>query len=128
MAVRADYSVKAYLDADEMASALFSCSLAVCRAGAGTLAELAAFRKPSILVPYPHAFGDHQRYNAQAFVDIGAADLLPQAELHAANLEAKVKGWLEDPARGEAAASALAKWDKPGAATEILGILEEAAR
>jgi UDP-N-acetylglucosamine--N-acetylmuramyl-(pentapeptide) pyrophosphoryl-undecaprenol N-acetylglucosamine transferase len=128
MAVRADYTVKAFLDAGEMASALFSCSLAVCRSGAGTMAELAAFRKPSILVPYPHAFGDHQRFNALAFQAIGAADVLPQPELHAAKLEALIEGWLSDQARCENAAAALAAWDKPGAASEILGILEEATR
>lgn len=128
MAVRADYTVKAYLDANEMASALFSCSLAVCRAGAGTLAELAAFRKPSILVPYPHAFSDHQRLNALAFHRLGAADVLPQDELSAAKLEGLIQGWLGDQGRYETAASALANWDKPGAAEEILGILEEAAQ
>lgn len=127
MAVRADYTVKAYLDAAEMASALFSCSLAVCRSGAGTLAELAAFRKPSILVPYPRAFADHQTANAREFQDMGAADVVPQTELRAATLEAKIEGWLSDRSRVEGAESALAAWDKPGAAAAILGILEEAA-
>ncbi len=128
MAVRADYTVKAYLDAAEMASALFSCTLAVCRSGAGTLAELAAFRKPSILVPYPHAFGDHQRLNAEAFVNLGASDLLPQSELRAAELEAKIDAWIGSPVRIEQASAALAVWDKPEAASQILGILEEAAQ
>jgi UDP-N-acetylglucosamine--N-acetylmuramyl-(pentapeptide) pyrophosphoryl-undecaprenol N-acetylglucosamine transferase len=128
MAVRADYTVKAYLDAAEMASALFSCSLAVCRSGAGTLAELAAFRKPSILVPYPHAFGDHQRLNALEFERMGAAEVLPQAELRAANLESRILGWLRRPERIEAAERSLAAWDKPGAADDILGILEGAAQ
>lgn len=128
MAVRSDYTVKAYLDAAEMASALFSCSLAVCRSGAGTLAELAAFRKPSVLVPYPHAFGDHQRLNALEFEKMGSADVLPQSELRAAVLEDRIEGWLGDRARVERAERALAAWDKPGAAAAILGILEEAAQ
>ena len=128
MAVRADYTIKAYLDAAEMASALFSCSLAVCRSGAGTLAELAAFRKPSILVPYPLAFGDHQRFNALEFEKMGAAELLLQAELRANALESRIEGWLGDGARCERAAASLAAWDKPDAARRILGILEEAAQ
>lgn len=128
MAVQADYAVKAYLDAQEMASTLFTCSLAVCRSGAGTLAELAAFRRPSVLVPYPLAFGDHQRLNAEAFEKIGAADVLPQSELRAAELEARILAWIEQPDRIKRASEALAAWDKPGAASEILGILEEAAQ
>lgn len=128
MAVRSDYSVKAYLDAGEMASALFSCSLAVCRSGAGTLSELAAFRKPSILVPYPHAFGDHQRLNALEFERIGAAESLPQNALHASKLEAAIEGWLGDRARIAKAEAALAAWDKPGATEAILGILDQAKR
>ena len=128
MAVRADYTVKAYLDATEMASALFSCTLAVCRSGAGTLAELAAFRKPSVLVPYPQAFGDHQSSNALEFQAMGAADVVPQSEFRASVLESKIAGWLSDRGRCERAAEGLAAWDKPGAAAAILGILEEAAQ
>jgi UDP-N-acetylglucosamine--N-acetylmuramyl-(pentapeptide) pyrophosphoryl-undecaprenol N-acetylglucosamine transferase len=128
MAVRSDYTVKAYLDADEMASALFSCSLAVCRSGAGTLAELAAFRKPSILVPFPTAFGGHQRLNALEFEKIGAAEVVEQSGLRAAVLETKIEGWLQDAGRRDRAAESLAAWDKPDAAERILGILEEAAQ
>ncbi len=128
MAVRSDYTIKAYLDAAEMASALFSCSLAVCRSGAGTLAELAAFRKPSILVPFPSAFGDHQRFNALDFEKMGAGEVVLQSELRAAVLEARILGWLGDRGRLERAEASLAAWDKPGAAAAILGILEEAAQ
>ena len=128
MAVRSDYTVKAYLDADEMASALFSCSLAVCRSGAGTLAELAAFRKPSILVPFPMAFGGHQKLNALEFEKMGAAEVVEQSGLRAAVLETKITGWLQDAGRRDRAAESLAAWDKPDAAERILGILEEAAK
>lgn len=127
MAMKADYSVKAYLDADEMASALFSCSLVVSRSGAGTLAETAAFRKPAILIPYPQSFGDHQRLNAMEFLQMEAADIVDQTELNAAALEKLILGWLEDEPRCEKARIALAVWDKPDAADEILAILEEVA-
>ena len=128
MAVKADYSVKAYLDAEEMAAALFSCSLVVCRSGAGTMAEIAVFRKPSILVPYPAAFRDHQLHNAEEFARIGASDIVLQTDLRASTLEAKIEGWLDNPERVAAAEKALAAWDKPDAAAQILAILEEAAR
>lgn len=45
----------------------------ICRAGAGTCAEVAALGKPSIMVPYPYATGDHQTHNAKAFSEIGGA-------------------------------------------------------
>ncbi len=128
MALSADYTVKAYLDAEQMASALFSCTLAVCRSGAGTLAELAAFRKPSVLVPFPAAFRDHQRLNADEFKAMGAGDVILQRDLRAAELERKIVDWLQDPKRREAASVSLAEWDKPNAAAEIIGILREAAK
>jgi UDP-N-acetylglucosamine--N-acetylmuramyl-(pentapeptide) pyrophosphoryl-undecaprenol N-acetylglucosamine transferase len=55
--------------------------LAICRAGASTCAELKAFALPALLVPYPHAANDHQRFNAQAMVDRGVADLIDQGDI-----------------------------------------------
>lgn len=127
MAVKSPYEVKAYLEADEMASALFSSSLAICRSGAGTIAELAAFRKPAILVPYPHAFGDHQLHNAKEMESIGAATLLQQEDLHPSALEGRIQMWLTDGALQAAAVIALAKWDIPDAVPRILKLVEEAA-
>lgn len=128
MALNADYTIKAYLDAEQMSSALFSCSLAVCRSGAGTLAELAAFRKPSVLVPFPAAFRDHQRLNAEEFKSMGAADVILQRDLTASALEKKIVDWLGDESRRERAAESLAQWDRPNAAADILNVLEEAAQ
>lgn len=123
MAVDAPYEMKAYLDAEEMSAAMFSASVVVCRSGAGTMAELAAMRRPAVLVPFPRAFGDHQTANAREFEAIGAADLLPQGLLSATTLEARILSWLHDPGRAAAAAEALARWDRPGAVDEILGLL-----
>lgn len=128
MAIKADYSVKAYLDAEEMATALFSCSLAICRSGAGTLSELAAFRKPSILVPYPHAHGQHQLHNAREFETMRAAEVAQQGSLSPATLEARIHRWLgDDPAR-RAAESALADWDVPDSVPKILDLVAGAAK
>ncbi|MDR2677548.1 MAG: glycosyltransferase [Puniceicoccales bacterium] len=55
--------------------------LAICRAGAGTIAELIRGQTPSILVPYPTATGDHQTLNARAHAEAGMAILLPQNQL-----------------------------------------------
>jgi UDP-N-acetylglucosamine--N-acetylmuramyl-(pentapeptide) pyrophosphoryl-undecaprenol N-acetylglucosamine transferase len=74
-------SVREYLD--DMASAYGAADLVVCRSGASTLAELAAQRAPSILVPYPHAAANHQDFNARVFERAGAAVRLPEGELGA---------------------------------------------
>jgi UDP-N-acetylglucosamine--N-acetylmuramyl-(pentapeptide) pyrophosphoryl-undecaprenol N-acetylglucosamine transferase len=62
---------------DDMPRRLAEAELVVCRAGATTLAELAAAGRPAILVPYPHAADDHQRLNAEAVRDAGGAVVLP---------------------------------------------------
>jgi len=126
MGLGPDYVLRAYLEADEMASALFAAEIAVCRSGAGTLAELAAFRRPSVLVPYPHAFGDHQRANAREFVEIGAAEVLEQSDLDATRLEARLRLWVDDRERQVAAARALAEWDIPDATERLLALLDRA--
>ncbi|HSF48466.1 MAG TPA: undecaprenyldiphospho-muramoylpentapeptide beta-N-acetylglucosaminyltransferase [Burkholderiales bacterium] len=66
---------------DDMAARYAQCDLVICRAGALTVAELAAAGIPSILVPFPHAVDDHQTVNARYLSQSGAAILLPQSEL-----------------------------------------------
>lgn len=65
---------------DDMASAYAWADLVICRAGALTLAELAAAGVPAILVPYPHAVDDHQTKNAEAMVAAGAARLVSETD------------------------------------------------
>jgi UDP-N-acetylglucosamine--N-acetylmuramyl-(pentapeptide) pyrophosphoryl-undecaprenol N-acetylglucosamine transferase len=71
------YHLVKYLD--DMAHA--AADVAVCRAGASTLAELAAVGLPSILIPYPHAADDHQRKNARLFVAHNAAVVIEDTNL-----------------------------------------------
>ncbi|WP_422730546.1 undecaprenyldiphospho-muramoylpentapeptide beta-N-acetylglucosaminyltransferase [Litchfieldella xinjiangensis] len=66
---------------DDMAAAYEWADLIVCRAGALTVAELAAAAKPSLLVPFPHAVDDHQTINARVLVNAGAARLMSQSDL-----------------------------------------------
>ena len=65
----------------DMPEMLAESSLAVCRAGGTTLAELSAAGTPALLLPYPHAADDHQRKNAEVFVAAGAAQMLDEREL-----------------------------------------------
>ena len=66
---------------EDMAGAYEWADLVICRAGALTVAELAAVGVASILVPFPHAVDDHQTGNARFLVNVGGAFLLPQSEL-----------------------------------------------
>jgi UDP-N-acetylglucosamine--N-acetylmuramyl-(pentapeptide) pyrophosphoryl-undecaprenol N-acetylglucosamine transferase len=66
---------------EDMAAAYGDADIAVCRAGATTVAELTAAGVASILVPFPHAVDDHQTTNARFLSEAGAAILLPQSEL-----------------------------------------------
>jgi UDP-N-acetylglucosamine--N-acetylmuramyl-(pentapeptide) pyrophosphoryl-undecaprenol N-acetylglucosamine transferase len=66
---------------EDMAGAYEWADVVICRAGALTIAELAAAGVASILVPFPHAVDDHQTGNAKFLVNVGGAFLLPQSEL-----------------------------------------------
>ncbi|MES2770487.1 MAG: undecaprenyldiphospho-muramoylpentapeptide beta-N-acetylglucosaminyltransferase [Pseudomonadota bacterium] len=70
----------------DMAGAYAWADLVICRAGALTVAELAAVGVASIMVPFPAAVDDHQTANAQYLSRVGAAIVLPQSELTAANI------------------------------------------
>lgn len=88
--------------------------LAVCRAGALTVAELALAGLPSLLVPYPHAADDHQSANARALSEVQAARVLASRPLSARDLGAALSELLEKPselARMAAAARRLAHTD-----------------
>lgn len=76
---------------EDMARRYAEADLVICRAGAITVAELAAGGVASVLVPFPHAVDDHQTANAKFLAERGAAILLPQPELSAARLAALIE-------------------------------------
>ncbi len=117
--------VEAFIPA--MPSAFAEADLIVCRAGANTVAELAAAGKPSILVPLPFAADDHQRKNAEAMVRAGAARMVEDCELDGARFFQEVMVLLRDRgalARMGDAARGLAR---SGAAARAAAVLEEVA-
>jgi UDP-N-acetylglucosamine--N-acetylmuramyl-(pentapeptide) pyrophosphoryl-undecaprenol N-acetylglucosamine transferase len=89
--------VFAYLDAIEKAYAVED--IAVCRAGAMTIAEVTACGIPSILVPYPHATRDHQTHNARGLQERDAAMVIADKDLTPEILADKVSELLRDEAR-----------------------------
>jgi UDP-N-acetylglucosamine--N-acetylmuramyl-(pentapeptide) pyrophosphoryl-undecaprenol N-acetylglucosamine transferase len=103
----------------EMELALGAATVAVSRAGASSLAEMAAMHLPAILIPYPWAADDHQSYNAQSFADSGAAKLMPQRILTAKALADAVVDLARNKDSHESARRALDKWFFPSAASDI---------
>jgi len=118
--LRDRYRPHAFLHED-MTAALAAADLAVGRAGASTLAEAAAFALPTAIVPYPHASG-HQRRNAVAFADAGAAILVEDEDLDADKL-VEVAGLLADPARHALMSAAARELARPDAAVAIADLV-----
>ena len=81
---------------DDMAARYAETDLIVCRAGATTVAEIAAAGIASLLVPYPHSVDDHQTINARFLADRGAALLIPQSELTAQRLAEALGGFTRE--------------------------------
>ena len=107
----------AYLDRMDLAYA--ASDIAVCRAGSGTVAELAHVGLPAILVPYPSAAHDHQSFNAQALVDTGGALMLRNDEVSAQRLDELLEPVLSDPAALAKMAAAVHQPVHTNAAAEL---------
>lgn len=108
-----------------MELALGAATVAVSRAGASSLAELAAMRVPAVLVPYPSAKDNHQFHNARAFEASGAARLLEQKSATPETLAQLLCDLFEKPTVREKAQRALAHWHAPEAAKRIAGAILE---
>ncbi|HET6691970.1 MAG TPA: UDP-N-acetylglucosamine--N-acetylmuramyl-(pentapeptide) pyrophosphoryl-undecaprenol N-acetylglucosamine transferase [Miltoncostaeaceae bacterium] len=103
---------------DNLPEAVAAADLVVSRSG-GSVFELAAIGRPSILVPYPHATGDHQAKNAKWLSDAGAAVVVPDGDLTAETLRGLVGALLSDPRRLEAMAEAARAVGRPDAADRV---------
>ncbi len=97
---------------DDMARAYAAADVAICRAGATTVAELAAAGVASILVPFPYAVDDHQTTNARLLAEAGAAIVIQQRELTPEGLARALGALTREQLRGMAEkARALGKPD-----------------
>ncbi len=113
---------------DDMPAAYAAADLAVCRAGALTIAELTAVGLPAVLVPFPFAADNHQEANARVLGDAGAGRVVVQRDWDEAELVRWLAGLAQDPdqlAAMSRAARALARLD---AAQAVVDQLEEVAR
>jgi len=125
---RAGVTARAESFLDPVAREMTSADLVICRAGATTLAELAAAGRPAVLVPFPAATDDHQRKNARVLADAGAAVLLDERELTGEALATVAADLLADPARRAEMSRAMARFARPDAAARIVDRLLAVAR
>ena len=113
----------------EMDLALGAATMAVSRSGASSLAEIAALRLPSLLVPYPTAADNHQFFNARAFIATGAAQMLEQKSATPESCFAVLQDLAGNETTRANMRSALAQWHAPRAAEHIAeNILQAIAR
>lgn len=113
---------------DRMALAYAAADLVVARAGALTLTELTAFGRPSVLVPLPTAAGGHQALNARHLMQVGAAEVVEEADPRAAEkLESFLAQWAEDPAALHAMGEAARSQGRPEAARDFAKMVLEVA-
>jgi len=118
------YDLRGYIA--ELDQAILASDLVVARAG-GSIFEIAAHGRPAILIPYPHATGDHQAANARFMEGAGAAVVVPDAELTPGRLAQEVGRLLGDPTRLAAMAKASADLARPQAARQVAEQLLRAA-
>jgi UDP-N-acetylglucosamine--N-acetylmuramyl-(pentapeptide) pyrophosphoryl-undecaprenol N-acetylglucosamine transferase len=111
------YQVRPYID--EMAQAYATSDLAVCRAGAMTIADLTVTATPALFVPYPFAAQDHQTSNARYIESKGAAIVIVQTDLTPEGLTQSVASVLQNPTKLAAMEQAMAALGKPQAAHDI---------
>lgn len=122
---RLAYELVAY---EEQMDRLYAeATLCVCRAGAVTVAELAAAGVPSVLVPWPGAADDHQSANAAAMAAAGAAIVLPDADCTGEGLAAVADALLDDADRLAAMTAAARSVARPDAADQLASLVEEVA-
>jgi UDP-N-acetylglucosamine--N-acetylmuramyl-(pentapeptide) pyrophosphoryl-undecaprenol N-acetylglucosamine transferase len=115
-APRPGYDLRGYISG--LMDAIVASDLAVSRSG-GSIWELAAAGRPSVLIPYPYATADHQTLNARYLADAGAAVVIPDAELDHERLRTEVDVLLANPARLEDMGRAALGLARPHAAAVI---------
>jgi UDP-N-acetylglucosamine--N-acetylmuramyl-(pentapeptide) pyrophosphoryl-undecaprenol N-acetylglucosamine transferase len=112
----------------DMVSLYSAADVAVQRAGANTVAELALAGVPAVLVPLPGSPGDHQGANARLLASVGGAVVVPDEELDGARLAKELGTLLADPGRLAGMGEALKGLGRAGAAEAVAQLAEEHAR
>jgi UDP-N-acetylglucosamine--N-acetylmuramyl-(pentapeptide) pyrophosphoryl-undecaprenol N-acetylglucosamine transferase len=111
-----------------MEEAYSAADLAIARSGAASLAEIAAFSLPSILIPFPYAADDHQTRNAEIFARADAAIVLKQSELSGELLALKIRELIGDPVRLRRMSEKCSKLAPKNAAGLVVETMEKYTR
>ena len=119
------WQVKPYID--NMGEMLAAADLVLSRAGASSIAEIAALAVPSMLVPYPFATADHQTTNSRYLVDAGAAVMVADDKIGTPEFSETLLGLIDDPTRREAMRDAARGLGQDQAAAVLADCVEEAA-
>jgi UDP-N-acetylglucosamine--N-acetylmuramyl-(pentapeptide) pyrophosphoryl-undecaprenol N-acetylglucosamine transferase len=119
--------VRAFGFIERMDLAYAAADLAVARAGANSITELAVCGVPAILVPYPHATANHQEANARELVREGAAEMVLDGSLEPGLLAARIRAALDDDRRLAAMRAAALAWAKPDADRRLANLVAEVA-
>lgn len=122
----ARYRVMGFVGA-ELPDVLALADVVVSRSGAGTIAELTALGKPSVLIPLASAAGNEQSHNAHRLQDVGAAITL-EGEVHERDLRAALRPLLSDAGRRERMSQAAREHGLPDAAERLVDLLLEASQ
>ncbi len=117
------YFLRAYFD--DLAMAYSVCDLAICRAGAMTVAELAVTGTPALFVPYPFAAADHQTHNARFVASKGAAVMLLQNKLTGQSLRDTILELVVNEERVTTMRKAIRALGKPQAAADLANQIKE---
>jgi UDP-N-acetylglucosamine--N-acetylmuramyl-(pentapeptide) pyrophosphoryl-undecaprenol N-acetylglucosamine transferase len=96
----------------------------VARSGAASLAEIAAFSLPAILIPFPYAADDHQARNADIFVKAGAAIIVRESEISNDTLARQIRCFIDDPTRLRKMSENCARLSTRNAASAVVEMME----
>lgn len=108
---------------DDLPARYANAALAVSRAGATTLAELACLGVPAVLVPYPGAVRDHQARNAEYYAALGAAVMVSEGDRAGERLAVALSGLSSEPSQLSRMSAAMGRCAKPDATAAVADVL-----
>ncbi|GFE48598.1 UDP-N-acetylglucosamine--N-acetylmuramyl-(pentapeptide) pyrophosphoryl-undecaprenol N-acetylglucosamine transferase [Roseobacter cerasinus] len=101
--------------------------LVISRSGASSVADLTVIGRPSILIPFAAAAGDHQTANARGLVEAGGAIMIPESRLEVAAVTEQILSVLDNPDGAMQMARSAAKFGKPDATEALVSMVEHLA-
>ena len=117
------YKMAGFLSVREMKNAYVSADVVISRSGASDIFEIAAFGKPSVLIPLAESGSDHQRLNAYEYAKGGATVVIEESNLTLHVVESQIAKILSDRGAYDAMSAAAKAFSKPDAAKTIVGEL-----